>query len=155
MENLYRQDEENQFILLGDSGYALRPWLMTPLEDPPIPDTPADRFHRAVMTARCSIERCNGVLKNRWRCLLKHRTLHYTPTVAANIINTCVVLHNMCLHYNIPEPENDEELLVADFGMYMPLGQLQENEGGYAGRVNPDLHAARILQRRIIQTHFQ
>ncbi|KAJ8958987.1 hypothetical protein NQ314_006326 [Rhamnusium bicolor] len=67
--------------------------------------------------------------------------------MAAKIINTCIILHNMCLHYNIPEPEYDEEVLNADFGMHMVLGQLQENEGGDAGRVNPDLNAARILQK--------
>lgn len=49
----------------------------------------------------------------------------------------------MCLHYNIPEPEYDEEERNADFGIYMPLEQLQENEGGGVGRVDPDLHAAR------------
>ncbi|KAJ8969910.1 hypothetical protein NQ314_001527 [Rhamnusium bicolor] len=144
-------DEENHCFLLGDSGYPLCP----PLEEPPIPDTPADHFHRALLTTRCLIERCNGVLKNRWRSLLKHRTLHYTPTMAAKIINTCIILHNMCLHYNIPEPEYDEEVFNADFGMHMVLEQLQENEGSDAGRVNPDLNAARILQKRIIRTHFQ
>lgn len=63
------------------------------------------------------MQRCNGVLKNRIRCLLKHRVLHYSPVRASSIINTCVILHNTCLGANIPEPEREPNLEV-DFGIY-------------------------------------
>ncbi|CAH1995307.1 unnamed protein product [Acanthoscelides obtectus] len=39
----------------------------------------------------------SGVLKNRFRCLLKDRVLHYAPFRAGQIINATSVLHNMCV----------------------------------------------------------
>lgn len=52
--------------------------------------------------------------KARWRCLLKHGTLHYHPQVASKIINACCVLHNISLNANLPLPtteqsENDDD----------------------------------------------
>jgi len=38
---------------------------------------------------RNCIERLNGVLKNRWRCLIGYRSLHYRPYKAGLIVNAC------------------------------------------------------------------
>ncbi|XP_044755625.1 putative nuclease HARBI1 isoform X2 [Coccinella septempunctata] len=102
--NLHRNGN-TQFYLLGDSGYPLRPWLLTPLEDDPLPGSAEERYNQKHRSTRSIIERCNGLLKMRFRCLLKHRVLHYEPRVASKIINACAVLHNMCIESNIPEPE--------------------------------------------------
>lgn len=64
-------------FLLGDSGYPLRTWLLTPLEAKPIRNTPEFNYNMAHKKTRGLIERCNGILKMRFRCLLKHRSLHY------------------------------------------------------------------------------
>lgn len=88
---------------LGDSGYALEPWLLVPY-----PDTPSDlesHYNKQHSRARNAIERCNGVLKARFRCILKERVLHYQPSQASKIINACAVLHNWCLKYRVPLPE--------------------------------------------------
>lgn len=118
---------------------------MTPLRNP---NTPAEeRYNNAQKSVRSIVERCNGLLKNRFRCLLKDRVLHYSPQMAAKIVNACVVLHNMCVNNNIPEPDM-ADINDVDFG----LGNDHFNEN--VGGINPDLAAGRRLQRRIIENHF-
>ena len=51
------------------------------------------------------VERTIGVLKNRFRCILGARQLHYSPNVAAKITNVCAALHNICIYYKIDLPE--------------------------------------------------
>jgi len=103
---------------IGDSGYPLRPWLMIPILDA-ADNSPESEYNKKQMSCRSLIERCNGLLKMRFRCLLKHRVLHYSPAVASKIIYTCAVLHNMCITENVPLMlelnDGDEEL---DFGIY-------------------------------------
>lgn len=77
-------------VFLGDGGYMLRPWLMTPIRNP------AGRAQENYNTAHCStrsiIERTNGVLKRRWYCL--HAELRYVPFILlnSNVTNTVTAL---------------------------------------------------------------
>lgn len=84
----------NFTIFSGDSGYALVPWLLTPILDA-AENTPEGRYTRAHIRTRNTVERSIGVLKQRFRCLSQHRTLHYDPVQAGKIIYTCAVLHNL------------------------------------------------------------
>jgi hypothetical protein len=82
---------ETNYFLSGDSCYPLRTWLLIPVEGDFQPGTPEYRYNVRHRSTRSTIERCNGVLKARFRCLLKHRVLHYNPQVAGRIIkNLCV-----------------------------------------------------------------
>lgn len=56
------------------------------------------------------IERTNGVLKGRFRCLSKHRQLLYHPAKAAIIIYTAAILHNIALWAN--EELDERDILV-------------------------------------------
>lgn len=92
----------------GDSGYPLEPWLLTPV--PGHNHSAAERRYNMVHSSmRSVVERCFGVLKHRFRCLQKHRTLQYQPNVATSIIEACAVLHNICLHFSEPQPEGEYE----------------------------------------------
>lgn len=137
---------------IGDSGYPLRPWLLTPLEQDPAPGTPEAQYNIYHKRTRCLIERCNGLLKMRFRCLLKHRVLHYTPQMATRIINACVVLHNICIQNNVQEPEGEE--IPVDFGMFFQGGGEDNEDVVVRRRVNPQLMQARQLQRTLINNHF-
>ena len=90
-------------IILGDSGYALTNYLMTPYANPV---TPAQRhFNRAQKTTRCSVERAFGQLKRRFFCL--HGGLRVQPERACIIIGACSILHNIAIIRN-EEPFDDD-----------------------------------------------
>ncbi|XP_050311001.1 putative nuclease HARBI1 isoform X2 [Anthonomus grandis grandis] len=141
------------FSFLGDSGYALRPWMLTPIQNV-LPGSPEENYNIRQKQARSIIERCNGVLKLRFRCLLKHRVLHYDPTTASKIINACTVLHNMCIIHNIPPVEfGDEEednYIDIDYGIY-----INDNDIIQVRNQGQELIAGRRLQQLLIRNHFR
>lgn len=134
------------FTYFTFTGYPLRPWLLTPLTN--AQPGAEERFNAHFKSIRSTIERCNGVLKNRFRCLLKHRVLHYEPTKAAKIVLSCAVLHNICTQNRVPEPDRDNEFLNAD------LGFIPENEAVMNNvPARNDLEAGRLLRERLIQRY--
>ena len=87
--------------MLGDSGYGLRRWLMTPINSP---KTREERHYNEVhRRTRCLVERSFGVLKSRWR-ILDHTggTLCYSPDKTAKIFIACSILHNICRRRRTP-----------------------------------------------------
>nr|CAI5851449.1 unnamed protein product [Callosobruchus analis] len=150
LERIYRQNPTDTFFVIGDSGYPTRPRILTPILNPEAEQE--ERFNERFCSIRCGIERCIGVLKNRFWCLLKHCVLHYSPRVAATIVNACVVLHNMCIIATVLEPQEDDEEGDIDFGNYAqrPASEYQRHNS----RVNMDLLAARQLRQNIINNHF-
>ncbi|XP_063239317.1 putative nuclease HARBI1 [Bacillus rossius redtenbacheri] len=144
-QGLHEMLRQNQNAwLLGDSGYPLEPCLMTPFMQDVDPLSPQGRYNQCLRTARSIIEQCNGLLKSRWRCLLKHRVLHYKPDQASRIVNACTVLHNMCLQGNVQLPD---ELLVHP----QDLGMDAMNE---VGVVNQNFRAGQLIRQRIIDNYF-
>ncbi|CAK1597621.1 unnamed protein product [Parnassius mnemosyne] len=99
--------------LLGDSGYPQRPWLMTPILNAPH-GSREELYTTRHVQARTCIERCFGLLKTRWRCLLRDRVLHYHPNVASKITLACCVLHNISLHAHLPAPSDIPVTTVDD-----------------------------------------
>ncbi|XP_017467848.1 PREDICTED: putative nuclease HARBI1 [Rhagoletis zephyria] len=77
MERRYREGERNTW-LLGDAGYPLEPWLMTPYRSVS-EGTQHSNYNMRHSRTRNIVERTIGVLKNRFRCLLGARKLHYLP----------------------------------------------------------------------------
>ena len=109
MSEAFETNRIGNGLLLGDSGYGLKPWLLTPKLTP---TTAADRkYNSCHKSTRCVIERTYGIWKMRFRCL--HRGLTFTPERNINIIVTTAVLHNICTERRIPldemEPAVDEE----------------------------------------------
>lgn len=97
----------------GDAGYPLEPWLLAPYRTPENGSAQA-KFNAVHTRCRNIIERTNGVLKNRWRCLLSARELYYAPVKAVKIVNVCAALHNICIHYksdvNFSNPSVNEDI---------------------------------------------
>lgn len=73
------------------------------------PESAEARFNNAFKSCRILIELCIGRLKNVFRCLHKHRVLHYSPLTASNIIYACATLHNIRLSMPNDEGTNQDE----------------------------------------------
>lgn len=80
---------------------------MTPVRNPTTSSEEA--YNEAQRKTRVRVEQTFGVLKMRFRCLQRYRTLHFAPDRASRIITACAILHNMCHKYNTPEPEYEDE----------------------------------------------
>jgi len=78
---------------------------------------------------------------------LKHRVLHYALEKATAIINACVVLHNMCITYNEPEPTDN--VIDIDFGMY------GNNIGQRENVSSNDLENGRCVRARVVRNFEQ
>lgn len=113
--NEYRNGDTNS-RLLGDSGYGLEPFLITPYKDVTV-GTMQHKFNKKHTSARNIVERVIGVIKSRFRCLLV--TLVYSPKKVIKLINVCCALHNICREYNVELEEThilniNEEIEVMD-----------------------------------------
>lgn len=100
----FENGEMEQDILLGDSGYPLRPYLITPLNNP---RTPAEHlFNAAQIKTRTIIERTFGIWKRRFP-ILSLGMRNKLPTVQ-NIIVATAILHNIAQERNDILPDVDE-----------------------------------------------
>ncbi|XP_062618375.1 putative nuclease HARBI1 [Saccostrea cucullata] len=87
--------------LLGDSGYPLKNWILTPFPSPS--NQQEEKFNEAHGRTRIVVERAFGVLKSRFRCL--HKTggsLPFSPLKCSRVIETCFRLHNVAIEEKLP-----------------------------------------------------
>ncbi|XP_033755687.1 putative nuclease HARBI1 [Pecten maximus] len=123
-------------LLLGDSGYPCRHFLMTPFINPSTNEQ--QRFNNSLCRTRTTIEQTFGILKRRFACLSVG--LRVAPTKAAGIIMACVVLHNIA-------QEKKEVLNCEHQNNYNEVG----NQLNYVG---PDAGGAGV-RNHICQNNFR
>lgn len=111
-QSTYQGGETNSW-LLGDSGYGLEPFLLTPYKSPQ-PGSKEHNFNKNHCSTRNIVERTIGNLKSRFRCL-QSTSLYYSPIKVVQIVNVCTALHNICKHFNI-EIDNTLEPDVDSYG---------------------------------------
>ncbi|KYQ58969.1 Putative nuclease HARBI1 [Trachymyrmex zeteki] len=97
-------------MFVGDDGYGLKLWLMTPLKNEP-PGSPSYRYNDDLCKARSCVERFFGIWKSVFRCLSAQRQLMYEPSMAGKIVNACAVLHNMRIAHRIYDIELNDDFV--------------------------------------------
>lgn len=100
-EKFINNENLKECWLLGDNGYPLEPWLLVPVLEPC--NVSEENYNCSHRHTRGVIERCNGVLKSRFRCL-DHSggILLYNPEKVCKIIATTCILHNICISWKMP-----------------------------------------------------
>ncbi|KAJ8720937.1 hypothetical protein PYW08_006402 [Mythimna loreyi] len=106
--------------LLGDSGYACTPYLFTPVLHPTTEKE--ELYNRAHIRTRNVVERCFGLWKQRFRCLLRGFTTKLENTKM--YIVALAVLHNIAMHRQdiIEVVEDDDTVPVTQAGNNMLRG---------------------------------
>ena len=100
------ETEHRPGILLGDSSYACKRWLLTPYRENQLQGIRMrENYNREQKRARSLIERSFGQLKRRWCCL--HGELRLSPEKACKVIASCCALHNLAKDLNMPEIDQD------------------------------------------------
>uniref|UniRef100_UPI00398F1EE5 putative nuclease HARBI1 n=1 Tax=Pristiophorus japonicus TaxID=55135 RepID=UPI00398F1EE5 len=81
---------------LGDEGYPLCTWLLTPVRNPSI--AAQQSYNDSHSATRCLIEQCIGILKQRF-CYLDHSggVLQYSPERVSLFVLICCMLHNLAI----------------------------------------------------------
>ncbi|KAK5650419.1 hypothetical protein RI129_001448 [Pyrocoelia pectoralis] len=108
---IHARFEGNEFgnsIILGDSGYALQKYLITPLLHP---HTEGQQlFNEAQIRSRNPIERLFGVWKRRFPILSLGLRLSLETT--QKVIIACAVLHNIAQEKNEETPVDDPDVVA-------------------------------------------
>ena len=81
-------------LILGDGAYPPTTWQVKPYSFNLNLSVTEKSFNKHLSSARATVERVFGMLKGRWRCLLK-RLDNDLESVSSIIITRCV-LHNIC-----------------------------------------------------------
>lgn len=123
-------------FLLGDSGYACLPYLMTPIQQPQ--NDAERRYNRAQVRTRNVVERLFGVWKRRFPCL--HGELRNKLENVPSIIVACAVLYNIGIRVR-DNWQVEENLLINNHQ------QLQNNPA-------PINIQGQLIRRNLIAQHF-
>ena len=122
-------------MLVGDSGYPLRRFLLTPFLNPE--SEAEERYNKAQILTRVCVECCIGILKNRFRSLIIPLRV-FGPLRSSKVITAMIILHNIAI-------------MNRDFFEPLPPGEILQL--GDQERDN-DTVAGANTRRHYVETYF-
>jgi hypothetical protein len=149
---LPNDDEPTPYFLLGDDAFGLRTYLMKPYGVRGM--TREQRIYNyRISRGRRVVENAFGILANRWQVLLG--TMQQSPPVVQDIIECCVVLHNI-MRERYPAAQNAELDMEDEDHNFLP-GEWRQHanmhEIGEVAGPNRDTEAAK-KQRELLRLYF-
>lgn len=117
----FERNEMGDNVLVGDSGYALRKYLLTPFRNPA--NEGQNRYNESQIRTRNPVERSYGVWKRRFPILAVG--INVKAASVESIVVATAVLHNIACHFGnaVPRVTADEERLIN-------IGQFRQGNGG-------------------------
>lgn len=116
-------------VFLGDNGYTLRQYLLTPLLNP-VTET-QQLYNEAQIRTRNTVERCIGVWKRRFPVLAYG--LRCKVETLLSVIVATAVLHNIAVDMNLEVPPPPENLNIEELNYLIEQGDIPNvpilNEG--------------------------
>jgi hypothetical protein len=84
------------YALVGDAAYPCRPWMLTPYKGhKDVLSREEYHWNYVQSSIRMCVERAFGMLKGRWRILLKRIDVALENVL--DLVSTCLMLHNICI----------------------------------------------------------
>ena len=146
------ETQQTHGYLVGDSGYACRRYMLTPLNNP---NTAAEQAYiSALVLAQNCIERTIGVLKRRFPALKYGLRLKLSNTLP--VIVATVVLHNIAVTLGEDEPGDDDDQLQ-QYAAEKRLQLLADRGAGDNQSTNADINppAATGMRRALIDSYLR
>lgn len=113
LQGRFESNEFGNAILLGDSGYGLKKYLITPVANPR--SNAEQLFNEAQIRTRNPIERLFGVVKRRFPIL--SLGIRVSLDTAKKIIVVCAILHNLAIDMKEPDPVTDPDIHINNEAM--------------------------------------
>ncbi|XP_018572749.1 putative nuclease HARBI1 [Anoplophora glabripennis] len=138
LRDRFENGEFGRYILIGDSGYSLRSYLMTKLLQT---RTPAENlYNESIIRTRNVVERQYGVWKRRFPILRYGMRLKLDTTMA--VIVATAVLHNIAIDMNDLLPED------------LLYNEEMDNNEDILQPVENNLHMGHNIRQLLINEHF-
>lgn len=133
----------------GDSGYAIKPYLMTPLANP---TTPGEKlYNESHIRTRNIIERMFGVWKRRFPVLAYGCRLKLSTTLIV-IVATCV-LHNIARQMGMADPSGSDDFEDTELFNAIKAGEMFERDT-HTQSNNASNNAGMMRRRHLLAEHF-
>lgn len=140
---LENEEFGRESLIVGDAGYGIRNYLITPLANP---RTAAENlFNESQTRTRNVIERTFGIWKRRFPVLALGIRLHATKI--QKVIVATAILHNIACQMRDVVPAVDQEIEAA-------INLMNNVNGQYIGNIQNNINVNNVTRQVLINNYF-